>query len=132
MTGYDSTSNQITDAKGGIALIDDEDRVAAIWHYAQMMDHWNRKHATAVYVPSMVRREPSREYQFANRVRLGIGTDFLKFLAAMATGGIYLDPAVKVVTGPAGTKLKCRNQFRMQSKNLAALYAVMETVDVCA
>jgi hypothetical protein len=131
LMGYDANSNRINDASGGITLIDSQGREAAIWPYAQLMGHWNKKHATAAYVPSIARTEPERSYRFARLVRLGTGTDFLRFLAAMASGLIYYDPAVKVENYSTKPRTKRRSQFRIKSADLPELYQKMETVDTC-
>jgi hypothetical protein len=93
MPGYDPESGKITKPDGGLTLVGPRGEEAAIWHYADMMRHWNRKHAKAVYIPSLCETEPRRRYKYGNFIELGIGTDFLKFLAAVASGKIYYDRA---------------------------------------
>ena len=53
LVGWDSERGLIVDAQGGIALLDDDLTVAAIWYYSGLISHWNKKHDRAVYVPSM-------------------------------------------------------------------------------
>lgn len=132
LLGYDASSERITDSSGGIALLDAEGREAAVWPYTNLMAHWNKKHATAAYVPSMTRTENGLQYRYARHVRLGTGTDFLKFLAGMAAGMVYYDPAVKVENYSTRPRTKRRSQFRIKSADLPVLYDRMETVDACA
>jgi hypothetical protein len=57
--------------------------------------------------------------------------DSLRLLRAFAAGAMYYDPGIKlenVSTGQA--KSKKRSQFRVASKNIAALYETVETVAV--
>lgn len=68
MPGYDQKSGKITDSEGGLTLVGPKGEEAAPWHYADMMRHWNRKHARAVYVPSMGEIEPQRRYKYGNLV----------------------------------------------------------------
>lgn len=129
--GYDPVKRKITDAKAGISLIDKAGRAAATWLYADLLAHWNRKHAIAAYVPSISRSDVDREYRYASKVRLGTGTDFSKFLDAVFTGKIYYDPGIKVENYSSIPKTKRRSQFRIKSTDLSGLYNSMETVDAC-
>ena len=96
-----------------------------------MMTHWNRKHAFAAYVPSLHRKGPPNQYRYGPVVRLGEGTDFLLLLQAFAAGTVYYDPGLKVErASSAQPEVKRRNQFRMRSRNLDALYKTLPTVDV--
>ena len=73
--------------------MNDAGTVAASWDFAGLMQHWIRKHAYAVYVPSVNRTEPARQYHYGGRVRLAGQPDFLRLLAAFAAGTVYYDPA---------------------------------------
>ena len=79
LVGYDARKKKITIRSGGISLLTPEGEAAATWPYTGLLAHWNRKHARAAYVPSIVREEQVRQYRFGSRVRLGTGTDFLLF-----------------------------------------------------
>jgi len=131
LTGYDCESDKITSADGGITLVSDSGREAATWLYADLMKHWNRKHAQAAYIPSRCRTEPSRQYIYGSQIELGEGTDFLRFLKAVADGIIYYDPGIKL-EGASSSKptTKRRSQFRIKPVHLTGLYHWMETVDV--
>ena len=131
LTGYDYEKGKIVSADGGISLSDDSGREAATWLYADMMKHWNRKHAQAAYIPSMCRTDPSRQYIYGNQIELGEGTDFLIFLKAVADGLIYYDPGIKL-EGASSSKptTKRRSQFRIKPANLSGLYHSMLSVDI--
>jgi len=94
--GFNTETMKITDASGVLALITDNDEIAASWGFAELMRHWNRKHAKAAYIPSMNRKAPSLQYRFGNIVRLCTGTDFLTLLKAFAIGDVYYDPGIKL------------------------------------
>lgn len=130
MNNYDAGTGTILDLDGALTLVDRNDHVAASWGYRGMLAHWNRKHAKAAYVPS-VKMTPPPEYHYGSQIQLCEGTDFLLFLQAVATGKIYIDPAVKMEgSDGAAPKIKRRNQFRVRHPDLAALYREFETVSV--
>lgn len=130
MNGYDVQTGKIDDMDGALTLVDRDNRIAASWEFRGMLDHWNRKHAKAAYVPS-IKQTPPSEYQYGSQVQLCEGTDFLLFLAAVAKGKIYMDPAVKMEgADSAAPKIKRRNQFRVKHPDLVALYREFETVSV--
>lgn len=122
MQGYDSASGKITDLTGGVVLLDRNDEVAAHWRFTGIIEHWNRKHAQAAYVPSLFQTPPP-EYCYGPRVLLCEGTDLTLFLGAIAGGTIYLDPALKLLVALDGSlDWKKRNQFRVQHINLKSIY----------
>lgn len=130
MSGYDEEADRITDLDGGMALINAADEVAASWTFKGMMAHWNRKHAQAVYVPSIFRAPPP-EYSYGSKVLLCEQTDFLLFLKAFAAGRIYYDPAVKIEQASSGAPvIKRRSQFRVAHADLAQLYQRHEQVQL--
>lgn len=130
MIGYDSESGKISDIEGGLALLSQSDEIAALWKFASIMDHWNRKHAQAAYVPSISRRGPPA-YAFGGKILLCEKTDFNLFLRAVASGVIYYDPAIKIEhMSSASPKTKRRSQFRVKHQSLAALYQKSEEVDL--
>jgi len=131
LTGYDADSGKITSADGGISLLDDSGQEAATWLYADMMKHWNRKHAQAVYIPSMCRTDPIRQYIYGNQIDLGEGTDFHKFLQAVSDGLVYYDPGIKLEDASTSQpRIKRRSQFRVKPIHLPSLYHSMDSVDV--
>ena len=94
---------------GQVALIDRDGEVAASWSFFKLMSHWKTKHAKAAYVPSLKKEEP-RKYKFGSSVSLYEGADFLNFLKLLSSGGIYLDPGMKLETASnGGIKIKRRS-----------------------
>lgn len=131
LLGYDSEKNKIIDPSAGLALVSGSGQPAAVWHYSKLIDHWKRKHSQAVYVPSLSRIGAAREYCYGKMVRLGVGTDFFRFLGAIAAQRVYYDPGIKLENASTKTpRTKRRSQFRVKSGHLDALYDSMEVVDV--
>ncbi len=130
LRGFDSDSGKIVDPTGGIYLIDDNQNEAASWSFSGLMSHWKRKHAKAAYVPSQKRIDGGSSYRYGSRIRIGEGTDFLLFLAAMAAGTIYYDPGIKLETTLGSIRTKRRSQFRTRSKDLRMLYERFSEVDL--
>jgi hypothetical protein len=119
-----TTEGKITDPSGGLVLRDPETGLdAATWHFRDLMEHWNRKHALAAYVPAEVRKGKFREFRYGQTVFLGQQTDFLRFLGALALGRVVYDPGIKVEENSSGKpKEKRRSQFRISFGNLDSLY----------
>ncbi len=133
LTGYDAINGKIVDPQGGLELLDAEFAVAARWNFADLMTHWNRKHAFAVYVPSLTRAIPKQSYAYGSIVRLGEGTDFLRFLKAVSDGDIYYDPGIKIENLSSGSpRTKRRSQFRIKSRKLGSLYSSFVNQNVLA
>lgn len=131
LDGFDAGTGKILKPDGGIVLRDDEGNHAAEWKFTDVLEHWKRKHARAVYVPSMKRDSPL-QYRYGSMVRLGVGTDPLKLLQAMAMKAVYYDPGIKLEKASTPKpKTKQRSQFRMHIKNISSLYNAMEQKDVC-
>jgi MvaI/BcnI restriction endonuclease family len=131
LRGYNASLGGITDANGCIALVSDTGEVAAAWAFSGLLAHWSRKHSKAVYVPSQCRKEPQRQYIYGNRVRLAQQTDSLRLLKALSMGEVYYDPGIKLENiSSENPSSKKRSQFRIASKNIAALYETVETVEV--
>jgi hypothetical protein len=64
-------------------------------------------------------------------MRLAQRTDSLRLLRAFASGAMYYDPGIKLEKASTEKpKQKKRSQFRVASKNIAALYERVETVEV--
>jgi hypothetical protein len=130
LMGYDAGKGRITDANGCIALVNESEKIAASWAFSGLLDHWSRKHARAVYVPSMSRKEPAWQYCYGNTVRLAQQTDSLRLLKAFSTGAVYYDPGIKLEHASGSPKVKRRSQFRIASKSIDALYETVELVNV--
>jgi hypothetical protein len=131
LDGYNAEKKMIVDISKGITLLTDDDEVAAVWHFAGLIEHWKRKHGRAAYIPSECRTDPQRQYRYGRLVNLGEGTDFLLLLVALGQGDVYYDPGIKLeqVSGPR-PQVKRRSQFRVKWEKLGALYRSMETIDV--
>lgn len=129
--GYDASTEEITNAEGCLALVQGEDTIAASWSFTTLAGLWNRKHAQAVYVPAERRDTPNLGYRYGNTVRVGEGTDFLRFLNAVACGAVYYDPGIKLENASgARPEIKRRSQFRIKSGDLPSLYRSMYSVTV--
>lgn len=131
LTEFDATNLRILDPRGALCLVSDDGTMAAQWHYSNLLEHWNRKHAKAAFVPSLCRREPEIGYRYGETVRLGEGTDFLRLLAAVSSGAAWYDPGIKIegASGPR-PRLKQRSQFRIRSADLSQLYETFSAVAV--
>ncbi|RQW82669.1 MAG: MvaI/BcnI restriction endonuclease family protein, partial [Geobacter sp.] len=132
LNGFDSTTGKITDTSGGITLVSKNGSDAATWHFAEIMHHWNRKHAQAVYVPSNCGKEPELVYRYGNLIRIGYGTDFTLCLKALALGKVDYDLGIKLENVSTKPKVKHRSQFRIKSADIELLYHKMKTVDLTA
>jgi len=132
LLGYDPVKRKIIDENGSIALISAGGDIAAAWFFSDLLNHWNRKHNQAVYIPSMKRDVPHLQYYYGNTVRLCEGTDFLKLLAALSDGKVYYDPGIKLenASDPKKKKTKRRSQFRVKSKDIATLYKIVTPFDI--
>lgn len=128
LDGFDLTANRITDPGGRVLLLAADDEVAASWSFAGLMAHWARKHQRAAYVPSRRRLSPRWQYRYGPVAHLGEGTDFLLFLAAMASGSVVYDPGMKLVLRSGRWSLKRRSQFRVAVSRLPTLYTSFETI----
>ncbi len=122
LIGFDSIENKIRNANGMIALVDENENIAASWNYSSLLLHWNRKHSHACYVPSISEKVPERKYMYGNKVILGDGTDFHLFLREMSLGNIYYDPGIKLENISSKPKVKRRSQFRIKSIHLKGIY----------
>jgi hypothetical protein len=132
--GFDRTHPDKFSATGAIRLLRPDSVSAVEWSLAKMIEHWNLKHAKAVYVPAIAEGVgTARRYWFGDTVHLGVGTDFARLLTAMASGQLVYDPGLKVEQfGLSDEKLKQRHQFRISFGNLPQLYASWETVNLAS
>lgn len=128
--GFDAIAKKITDPEGGFTLVDKNGRQAATWYFASLIEHWNRKHAKAAYVPYQSRLMPKRQYHYGNLVRIAEDTDFIRFLHALFAQIIIYDPGIKLEYEGKKARTKRRSQFRVRSSSLGALYDRFEKVDI--
>jgi hypothetical protein len=129
LDGFDAATRKITDLDGGIVLLDRHENIAASWGFRGIIAHWNRKHAKAVYVPSLMQFPPP-EYSYGAVVQLCEGTDVLLLLAAVSNGSVYYDPGIKIEgVGTEKSSVKRRSQFRVRHNDLERLYkSLSETI----
>lgn len=132
LTKRHSISSKIENVDGGIYLINDMNEIAAVWKLEDMMTHWNRKHAKCVYIPSLCRTEPCRQYYYGNIIQLTEGTDFIVFLKAIAFGKVHYDPAIKLEKASTSNPLqKRRSQFRIKISDINSMYHNVESYTLC-
>jgi hypothetical protein len=128
LDGYDVQTGKITDMDGSINLMSRNDEMAASWSFKGIMQHWNRKHAQAAYLPCLFHAPPP-EYAYGAKVLFCEQTDFILFMKALASGKIYYDPAVKIENlSLAHPSIKRRSQFRIKHPQVVEVYHHNETV----
>ena len=133
LTGFDNAKGVITDASGSIVLLDQGGNEAATWTYSNLLTHWNRKHASAAYVPYKLQSGADPSYRYRNPVLLGERTDFSKYLSALVAGHVVFDPGSKIDgIATARPKVKARSQFRIPRQRLSVLYEKFEELDLSA
>ena len=108
--------------------------IAASWSLNRLADCWNRKHASAAYIPCERRdADDGYEYQYAPRIFLGEGTDVWRLLRAIHAGVVFYDPADSIY---ADGRAKVRSQWRINASSLLPamqrLYANASVVDLAA
>lgn len=130
--GFDAGERKYSPT-GAIRLLDRKDKEAMAWSFAKLIDHWKTKHAHAAFVPAQQRLVPDRQYRYGRGILLGEGAEFGLFLAAVDAGKVYYDPGIKVEkVSSAKPVTKRRSQFRVNSKDIPALYASSRIVDACS
>ena len=106
------------------------EEVAARWSFPALLEHWNRKHAKAAYVPSLFQTPPP-EYAYGPKILLCERTDFMLFLKAFASGMVYYDPALKLeAASNPKSSAKPRSQFRVRHRDITSMYHSHEVVDL--
>ena len=122
--GFDYKKATITDMSGGLFLLDSNKEPAAIWSFNTLITHWSRKHSHVCYVNcKMEERGKKIGYIYLSPVHLGEITDLSYFLKTMQSGLVVYDPGTKVIQSKNGnTKVKARNQFRINFNDLHNLY----------
>jgi len=125
VSGFDPAYPKLFDVSGAVRLVDTNGNEAASWAFAQLLMHWNRKHAFAAYVRYTPQKSPIA-YRYDTPVLMGEHTDFNKYLHALCSGAIVFDPGSKVTQArTAQSKVKARSQFRINTKNLGLLYQTL-------
>ncbi|WP_171231952.1 MvaI/BcnI family restriction endonuclease [Ruegeria sp. HKCCA4812] len=128
LEGFDAAKGKIEDLDGCIVLVDKYGEPGATWSFRDIMAHWNRKHAKAAYVPSIM-KSPPPFYKYGGVVQLCEETDVLLLLKAIAAGSAYYDPGIKMEKADSKKPLlKRRSQFRIKHSDLSTLYRNFEEV----
>lgn len=131
LEGFDSRSNSIQDLSGKAILIAPDGCEIASWSFPHLLNSWNKKHRQAVYIPAIAKTERTkRSYWYHSIVRLGEGTNFKKFLIALADGSIFIEPGHKMVEKNGQVTSHKRTQWRIKSPDLPPLYDHMISIDV--
>lgn len=131
LKGFEAETGRYA-SNGAVRLLDDHENEAMAWSFAKLMDHWKTKHAKAAFVSSQLRKSPDREYRYGRNILLGEGAEFGLFLNAIHEGKLYYDPGIKLEgVSTAKPTSKKRSQFRINSKDLPALYESSRIVDAC-
>lgn len=131
LVGYRSEEDY--DPDGAVALVDGAGTVVASWSFVRFLDHWMRKHARTVFVPSE-KNDRLRAYRFQSDVRLARGAAFKLLLRAIAAGKVYYDPACRAAFDHLDrvipSQSKRRNQWRVHVRDLNSLYTELLPTDV--
>lgn len=131
LDGFNAETGEFSPS-GAVQLLDQKDNLAAAWPFAKLMDHWKAKHAHAAFVPAQQQTDPVRKYRFGKSILLGEGAKFGLLLNAIHEGKVYYDPGIKLENISSGkSKPKKRSQFRVNSRDIPALYISSRIVDVC-
>ncbi len=128
--GFNAATGKIEDVGGSIDLRDSKGAISASWSFKHLIQHWGRKHASAAYVPYEKQAVVPPNYRYLSPVLLGEGTDFTKYLSAIAAGTVVYDPGSKIMAASGRPKVKARSQFRISVTQLSALYHKFERVDL--
>jgi len=124
LTGFDATSQKITEASGYLSLEDKTGEIAASWSFTHMLERWTKKHNKTMFVPAIAENNSGqRRYHYGDRVRLGYNSDFPKLLNALNDGHVYLDP-MPVIYSKGGSRK--RSMFRINLKSIPVLYERFE------
>lgn len=125
VSGFDPSIPKLLDVSGSVRLVDSAGNEAASWAFAQLLTHWNRKHAFAAYVRYTSQKLPIA-YRYETPVLMGEHTDFNRYLNALCSGAIIFDPGSKVTNARTPqAKVKARSQFRIGTKDLGLLYQTL-------
>lgn len=128
--GFNPSRALIEDVNGTVELQTDNGDCAAAWHFADLMISWNKKHAQAAYVSYESEKILAPAYRYFSPAHLGEGTDFNRYLSALASGLIIFDPGSKVMNASSDkSTVKARSQFRTSLKHLATLYEKFGTTN---
>ena len=121
--GFNSSKALIEDVNGAVELQTDNGDCAAAWSFTDLMIGWNKKHAQAAYVSYESEKILAPAYRYFSPALLGEGTDFNRYLSALASGLIIFDPGSKIMNASSDKpSVKARSQFRTSVQHLTTLY----------
>jgi hypothetical protein len=121
--GFNLSKALIEDVNGAVELQTDKGSCAAAWSFADLMISWNKKHDRAAYVSYESEKILAPAYRYFSPALLGEGTNFNRYLKALASGLIIFDPGSKIMTASSDkSTVKARSQFRTSVQHLATLY----------
>ena len=125
------SNGKLSDGNGFIGLFNSKNEPVAKWTFPKLLAHWCKKHTQTAFILSEKKQvENIFYYRYSNEIETGMGTNFINFMRSVELGHIYLDPALKLEKNPTSGKMKvkARNQFRINIKNLASLYDTFEKI----
>lgn len=129
--GFNPANGRIEDVDGAVELLTDAGHCAAAWSFGRLMLGWNKKHAQAAYVPYESEKIAAPAYRYNSPVLLGEGTDFIRYLTALCSGQVILDPGSKVMNASTiNSTVKARSQFRIPVRHLVGLYQRFEPINI--
>ena len=124
-------NGKLSDGNGFIGLFNSKNEPVAKWTFPKLLAHWCKKHTRTAFILSERKQvENTFYYRYSNEIEVGVGTNFINFMSSVEAGHIYLDPALKLEKNPISgeMKVKARNQFRINIKNLGSLYDTFEKI----
>lgn len=128
--GFNPSKALIEDVNGAVELQTGNGDCAAAWSFANLMIGWNKKHAQAAYVSYESEKNLAPAYRYFSPVLLGEGTDFNRYLSALASGLIIFDPGSKIMNASSDkATVKARSQFRTSIHHLKTLYEKFGATD---
>ena len=120
------------DPNGMIALMDKKTgQIAAGWSFLKILEHWQRKHNRAAYVPYLREDGDGATFiEFGPLVTLGISTSFGLFLQAVQDGIVVYDPGDKATLLNGKWIAHSRSQFRINLNDIGAIYQEVRDIDI--
>lgn len=130
LTGF--TDARHFDPTGMIALYKHGTKtLIAGWSYLKLLEHWQRKHNRAAYVPYLREdRNGETTVEFGSLITLGISTSFGLFLQAFKDGKVVYDPGDKATLNNGRWNPHPRSQFRINLSDIMAIYQEVEEIDI--
>ncbi|NMM93499.1 MvaI/BcnI family restriction endonuclease [Bifidobacterium oedipodis] len=130
LVGFTDSKNY--DPNGMIALYDKETgELAAGWSYLKLLEHWQRKHNRAAYVPYIKQGSGgSTTVEFGPLITLGLSTSFGLFLQAFQDCKAIYDPGDKITLKNGSWTPHPRSQFRININDINAIYQRICEIDL--